>query len=124
MERSDLEDLYVDTDLLLAPSRFESFGLIGIEAMASGRPVLALDVGGLAEIIEPGVTGLTFAETPDTAAEIAVAVLTLDADRERLLAMGRAARGRYEASYTVEAMAEALDVIYGGVIAGRREAAA
>jgi glycosyltransferase involved in cell wall biosynthesis/GT2 family glycosyltransferase len=124
VDREALDDLYVETDLLIAPSRFESFGLIGIEAMAAGRPVLALDVGGLAEIIELGVTGLAFKEAEQTPDEIVRAVLALDADRERLAAMGRAARARYEAHYSVEAMAEALEAAYRAVLAGRAEAAA
>jgi len=124
LERSALEDAFVDCDLLLAPSRFESFGLVGIEAMSSRRLVLALDVGGLAEIIEPGVTGLTFPERAEVARDIADAILALDADRARLLEMGRHARERYEASYTLEVMAAALEAVYGRVAALRRGAAA
>ncbi|MCP4544102.1 MAG: N-acetyl-alpha-D-glucosaminyl L-malate synthase BshA [Chloroflexi bacterium] len=44
-------------DLLLLPSQTESFGLVTLEAMASGVPVIASDVGGLPEVVEHGVTG-------------------------------------------------------------------
>ena len=44
-------------NLLLLPSETESFGLVALEAMASGVPVIATRVGGLPEVVEDGVTG-------------------------------------------------------------------
>jgi N-acetyl-alpha-D-glucosaminyl L-malate synthase BshA len=44
-------------NLLLLPSQTESFGLVALEAMASGVPVIASDVGGLPEVVEHGVSG-------------------------------------------------------------------
>jgi N-acetyl-alpha-D-glucosaminyl L-malate synthase BshA len=46
-----------EANLLLLPSQMESFGLVALEAMASGVPVIASDVGGLPEVVEHGVTG-------------------------------------------------------------------
>jgi N-acetyl-alpha-D-glucosaminyl L-malate synthase BshA len=52
-----IDELLAQTDLLLLPSEHESFGLIALEAMASGVPVIATDQGGTRELIEPGRSG-------------------------------------------------------------------
>ncbi len=49
--------LLAAADLLLLPSSNESFGLVALEAMASGVPVIASDVGGIPEVVRHGVTG-------------------------------------------------------------------
>ena len=49
--------LLAAADLLLLPSSSESFGLGALEAMASGVPVIASDIGGIPEVVEHGVTG-------------------------------------------------------------------
>jgi glycosyltransferase involved in cell wall biosynthesis len=49
-----------DLDIVVQPSRFESFGYTALEAMTVGVPVIASCVGGLVEVVEDGVTGLTF----------------------------------------------------------------
>ncbi|WP_285661005.1 glycosyltransferase family 4 protein [Actinorhabdospora filicis] len=56
----DLPALYAAADCLVVPSRYEPFGLVALEAAAAGTPVVASRVGGLAEIVEDGVTGLSF----------------------------------------------------------------
>jgi N-acetyl-alpha-D-glucosaminyl L-malate synthase BshA len=69
--------LLQEANLLLLPSQTESFGLVALEAMASGVPVIASDVGGLPEVVEHGVTGY-LAPVGDTAqmAQYAVDVLS------------------------------------------------
>jgi len=52
-----MEDILAIADLFLLPSEYESFGLAALEAMAAGVPVVSTNVGGLSEIIVPGVTG-------------------------------------------------------------------
>jgi glycosyltransferase involved in cell wall biosynthesis len=74
-------------DVLVLPSRQEPFGTVLAEAMAVGTPVVATRVGGLAEVVDDGVTGrLVQAARP---AELAAAVLEVLAARD---SMGRAAR--------------------------------
>jgi N-acetyl-alpha-D-glucosaminyl L-malate synthase BshA len=56
-KQEQMEDILAIGDLFLLPSEYESFGLVALEAMAAGVPVVSTDVGGLTEINIPGVTG-------------------------------------------------------------------
>ena len=58
VSRHELARLYRIADIALVPSIYEPFGYAAVEAMAAGVPVIASDVGGLAEIISHGWTGL------------------------------------------------------------------
>jgi len=79
-------------NLLLLPSETESFGLVALEAMASGVPVIASDVGGLPEVVEHGVTGyLAPVGDVDKMAEYAVEILS---DCEKCASFSKAARAR------------------------------
>jgi D-inositol-3-phosphate glycosyltransferase len=52
-----LRDYYVAADVVVMPSYYESFGMVALEAMACGRPVIASRVGGLASTVRDGITG-------------------------------------------------------------------
>lgn len=56
-EHRDIERWYRALSLYVAPQRWEGFGLTPLEAMASGAPVVAADVGAFSELVVPGVTG-------------------------------------------------------------------
>ena len=58
VDRMQLPDLYRAAAVCVVPSAYESFGLVAVEAMASGTPVVATRVGGLASTITHGKTGL------------------------------------------------------------------
>ncbi|HWH10215.1 MAG TPA: glycosyltransferase family 4 protein [Solirubrobacteraceae bacterium] len=82
-------------DVLVAPSYQEPFGTVLSEAMAVGTPVVATRVGGLAEVVEDGVTGrLVDPGRPD---QLAAAVLDVLARRESMGAAARVAAGRFDA---------------------------
>jgi D-inositol-3-phosphate glycosyltransferase len=68
-----LADLYREADLVLVPSRTESFGLVALEAQACGTPVVAANVGGLREIVRGG--RLVDGHGPSDHAEAVVALL-------------------------------------------------
>lgn len=57
-DQEDLPDYYAAADFVAVPSLYESFGMVALEAMAMGAPVIASRAGGLAHLVEDGVTGL------------------------------------------------------------------
>lgn len=112
LERDQLDDAYVCADIVLMPSRFESFGLVAIEAMAAGRPVVGLKSGGLAEILTVENGCSAFDDGPRTAQLIAEGILSLDRERSILAERGRLARRAWDAFYSVDAMISGLEAVY------------
>jgi glycogen(starch) synthase len=82
-----LHSLYRIADLTVVPSIYEPFGLVALEAMASGCPCLVADTGGLREVVPNEDVGLRFqARDPESLAEMAERLLTDDELRDRLVA--------------------------------------
>jgi D-inositol-3-phosphate glycosyltransferase len=66
----DLPDYYRAADVLVLPSYYESFGLVVLEALASGTPVVATRVGAVEDIVRNGVNGWVVSDnTPESLAE-------------------------------------------------------
>jgi len=80
-----LPDYYAAADVCLMPSRYESFGMVALEAMASGVPVIASRAGGLAVTVQDGVTGRLVPEGDVSALARAVAALLGDEPARRAL---------------------------------------
>ena len=87
-----VEPLLESAGIVVVPSLGEGFGMVALEAMERGRPVIASDVGGLAEIVVDGETGLIVPPGDDAA--LARAIVELSRDPDRAAAMGRAGRRR------------------------------
>jgi glycogen synthase len=105
-EEEELRGFYKYCDIFVAPSRYESFGLVFIEAMMFGKPVITCNSGGAPEVVTDGVTGLLV--KPGDAKSLAQALQTLINDGDRRTAMGAAARADYELRFTENVMRDAL----------------
>ena len=108
-----LKELYAQADVFVLPTRAECFGIATVEAMASGLPVIAGDVGGARDIVDDGETGWLIEPTPDGLAPALEGALRR---RKGLPAMGRQARlvaeerfdGRANDRAVVDVLLEAL----------------
>jgi glycogen(starch) synthase len=82
-----LHSLYKIADLTVVPSIYEPFGLVALEAMASGCPCIVADTGGLREVVPTEKVGLRFrSRDPESLARMAERVLTDPELRDRLVA--------------------------------------
>ena len=82
-----LHSLYRIADLTVVPSIYEPFGLVALEAMASGSPCLVSDTGGLREVVPNEEVGLRFrSRDPDSLGQMAERLLTDSELRDRLVA--------------------------------------
>ena len=99
-----LDEAYARCDLFVAPSRFESFGLVFVEAMRVGKAVIGCRAGGMPEVVADGVNGLLV--EPDDAPALTAAILRLVQDPALRGAMGDAGRKLFEEKFTAQRMAE------------------
>lgn len=99
MGRDGLTAFYRGARFLVVPSVwYETFGLVAVEAMSHGVPVIAARIGGLQELVTDGVSGLHFA--PGDAADLADKMDRLWRDPGLCARMGRAAREEVAAKYS------------------------
>jgi len=117
--RDDIPRIMADLNLLILPSLWEGFGLVLLEAMMMGKPVVASRVSAIPEIVEDGVTGLLV--PPRDPEALAEAIIALLQDRERAEAMGQAGRERVERYFTVERMVQQTKALYEELIEKKME---
>ncbi|WP_033340480.1 glycosyltransferase family 4 protein [Catenuloplanes japonicus] len=97
MNEKQLPAVLAATDATVIPSLYEPFGMIALEAASAGAPIAVSSTGGLAEIVEPGVTGVTFPHSnPDALAD---AVDSLLADEVFARRVARQARSMVSERY-------------------------
>ncbi len=116
LQGDDLSQVYASADVFVFPSALESFGLVVVEAMAAGLPVVASRVGGVCDVVEDGVSGYTFAV--DDVAAMVDGVRRVINDRDRMQQMGRAARAAAEKETWPAIMDEVIEH-YAWLIASR-----
>lgn len=112
-----VDSMYEACDLLVAPSRYESFGLIYVEAMARGKAVIGTTAGGIPEVVRDGETGLLV--PPDDAEALAAAIIRLLRDDQYRRTLGLAGYERYRAEFSAWQMAGRMLDFYREVIARR-----
>ena len=111
--RSDVDELLSLMDVLLLTSHMEANPVCLLEAMSSGRPVVATKVGSVPEAVLSCQTG--YLVEPGDAAGMAGRVLELFGDRERAAAMGKAGREHVMAHWSVENMVRGYEDMIAGI---------
>ncbi len=122
--------LYSHCAVFCCPSVYEPFGIINLEAMACGAPVVASATGGILEVVVEGETGhlVPFEQDPETsfplepqqfAEDLARRLVELLADPERAKSMGEAGRRRVEAQFSWTAIADQTIALYRSLVAGK-----
>ncbi len=104
-----IEELGATSRLVAYPSIDEPFGMVPIEAMAHGRPVLASHQGGPREVVEPGVTGVLV--DPLDPAAMAAGLVELWRDPDRADRLGAQGRARYQKDFSLESFLDRFEVL-------------
>lgn len=107
-----LRDVYHRSNLVAVPSRWpEPFGMIGLEAMRAGRPVVGFAAGGIPDWLEDGMTGLLV--EPGDVAGMRRAIGSLLQDRDRARQLGRLALRVSEEIFSFDRMLDSLEAVLG-----------
>lgn len=110
VSEADLCRLYAVADVAVFPSLYEPFGIVALEAMAAGVPVITSDIGGFREVVKTGVTGLhTWANNADS---LAWGILEVLRKPEEAAQRARNARREVKLRFSWESVAEQTLGIY------------
>ncbi|MCC6905735.1 MAG: glycosyltransferase [Anaerolineae bacterium] len=109
-----LRDYYAAAEVVIMPSHYESFGMVALEAMACGTPVIASEVGGLAYLIQDGVTGF---HVPDRDPEELAGKIGLLLGNHTLRMEMSEASVRHAEQYAWERVTTQIQELYAGAIA-------
>ncbi|MFF3064112.1 glycogen synthase [Oerskovia sp. NPDC057915] len=128
LPREELVAVLAASTVFVCPSVYEPLGIVNLEAMAVGLPVVGSATGGIPEVIDDGVTGhLVPIEQVDDGtgapvdpdrfvADLAAALVAVVSDPERAREMGRAARTRVEDHFAWDAIADRTLEVYRSVL--------
>jgi glycosyltransferase involved in cell wall biosynthesis len=111
--RADVERVFGGVDLALLTSEAEGIPGVAIESLMAGCPLVSVPVGGVAEVVEDGVTGVIVASAEPALMAEAVATLLNDPEtRDRMGREGRLQTARFSASATAEVYADRLAALF------------
>jgi glycogen(starch) synthase len=110
VDESTLRNHYSECDIFVAPSRFESFGLIYVEAMMFGKPVIGCNAGGIPEVVSDNETGLL--ALPGDEPSLTSALVKLLEHPEHRVLLGTKGRQRYESHFSAQKMAASSAELY------------
>lgn len=116
--RADAIGLTKSCDLLVLPSRWEGMGLVLLDALASGRPVVATDIGGVRDVVTHEEHGLLV--PPDDPVALAAAIERMLDDPALARATAERGRERVRGRFTVDRMVRAHEELYERIV-GRRD---
>jgi len=108
--RTDMPALLRSADVVACVPWYEPFGIVPLEAMACGVPVVASAVGGLTDTVVNGVTGVL--TPPRDPRRLGRVLRRLIADRSRCMAFGMAGQDRVDARYTWDEVAARTELLY------------
>lgn len=117
-DRKTLPDVYGDATVCVVPSLYESFGYTCVEAMASGRALVATSVGGIPEVVTDGVDGVLV--PPADPGRLAAALSRLLTDHECRRRLEAQARRSARERFGVDVVADRFELLYDGVVTGAR----
>ena len=117
-DQDTLPYYYAAAEMVVMPSHYESFGLVALEAMAMGAPVIASEVGGLAFLVRDGENGFHVpSRNPEALAERIYELLTNEGCRQRLGRQAHAHAQQYDWSIIVQRMLK----VYSDALVGRAQ---
>lgn len=111
---ADMWPAYADLDIVVQTSYSEGLPLAMMEAMASGRPIVATNAGGTSELITHDTTGLLI--RPGDRSALANSLIALLASRESRLRLGDAAKAHARSSFRLAPVVDRLEAIYASAL--------
>jgi glycosyltransferase involved in cell wall biosynthesis len=118
--RSNVQDFMAAFDVLAVPSIEEPLGLVALEALAAGTPVVASQIGGLPEIVLPGENGILV--PPKDPHKLAQAIIELAQSKSERIRLGENGRQMVEQKFDPTQLTEQVEQIFHHVVASRRAA--